>query len=105
MARVALETVKAPTSVMIDCSHANSSKDPSRQPEVLSDVLGQIEDGGDWIHAVMIESHLSSGSQAFPRPVDQLEYGVSITDGCINWDKTEACLRNAADVIDKSRFS
>ena len=105
MARVALETVKAPTSVMIDCSHANSSKDPSRQPEVLSDVLGQIEDGGDWIHAVMIESHLSSGSQAFPRPVDQLEYGVSITDGCINWDKTEACLRNAADVIDRSRFS
>ena len=105
MARVALETVKAPTSVMIDCSHANSSKDPSRQPEVLSDVLGQIEDGGDWIHAVMIESHLSSGSQAFPRPVDQLEYGVSITDGCINWEKTEACLRNAADVIDKSRFS
>ena len=105
MARVALETVKAPTSVMIDCSHANSSKDPSRQPEVLSDVLGQIEDGGDWIHAVMIESHLNSGSQAFPRPVDQLEYGVSITDGCINWNKTEACLRNAADVIDKSRFS
>ena len=105
MARVALETVKAPTSVMIDCSHANSSKDPSRQPEVLSDILGQIEDGGDWIHAVMIESHLNSGSQAFPRPVDQLEYGVSITDGCINWNKTEACLRNAADVIDKSRFS
>ena len=105
MARVALETVKAPTSVMIDCSHANSSKDPSRQPEVLSDVLGQIEDGADWIHAVMIESHLNSGSQAFPRPVDQLEYGVSITDGCINWNKTEACLRNAADVIDKSRFS
>lgn len=105
MARVALETVKAPTSVMIDCSHANSSKDPSRQPEVLSDVLGQIEDGGDWIHAVMIESHLNSGSQAFPRPVDQLEYGVSITDGCINWNKTEACLRNAADVIDKSRFT
>ena len=105
MARVALETVKAPTSVMIDCSHANSSKDPSRQPEVLSDVLGQIEDGGDWIHAVMIESHLNSGSQAFPRPVDQLEYGVSITDGCINWNKTEASLRNAAAVIDKSRFS
>ena len=105
MARVALETVKAPTSVMIDCSHANSSKDPSRQPEVLSDVLGQIEDGGDWIHAVMIDSHLISRRQAFPRTVDQFEYGVSITDGCINWDKTEACLRNAADVIDRSRFS
>jgi 3-deoxy-7-phosphoheptulonate synthase len=104
MARVALDTVKAPASIMIDCSHANSSKDPSRQPEVLDDILGQIEDGGDSIHAVMIESHLKSGSQAFPRPADQLEYGVSITDGCIDWKTTEACLRRAADVVDKSRF-
>ena len=104
MARVALDTVKAPASIMIDCSHANSSKDPSRQPDVLDDILGQIEDGGDSIHAVMIESHLKSGSQAFPRPADQLEYGVSITDGCIDWKTTEACLRRAADVVDKSRF-
>ena len=104
MARVALDTVKAPASIMIDCSHANSSKDPSRQPDVLDDILGQIEDGSDSIHAVMIESHLKSGSQAFPRPADQLEYGVSITDGCIDWKTTEACLRRAADVVDKSRF-
>ena len=104
MARIALEAVKAPSSIMIDCSHANSSKDPSRQPEVLEDVLGQIEDGADTIHAVMIESHLKAGNQAFPRPVDQLEYGVSITDGCIDCDSTEACLRRAAEVIDKTRF-
>ena len=104
MARVALDTVKAPASIMIDCSHANSSKDPSRQPDVLEDILGQIEDGSDSIHAVMIESHLKSGRQAFPRPADQLEYGVSITDGCIDWKTTEACLRRAADVVDKSRF-
>ena len=70
MARIAL-TVKAPTSIMIDCSHANSSKDPSRQPNVLDDVLSQIEDGADAIHAVMLESHLKSGSQAFPRPADR----------------------------------
>jgi 3-deoxy-7-phosphoheptulonate synthase len=104
MARIALDTVKAPTSIMIDCSHANSSKDPSRQPDVLDDVLGQIEDGTDAIHAVMIESHLKSGNQAFPRPSDQLDYGVSITDGCIDWETTEACLRRAADVVDKGRF-
>jgi 3-deoxy-7-phosphoheptulonate synthase len=104
MARIALDTVKAPTSIMIDCSHANSSKDPSRQPDVLDDVLGQIEDGMDAIHAVMIESHLNSGNQAFPRPADQLDYGVSITDGCIDWETTEACLRRAADVVDKARF-
>ena len=87
MARIALDTVKAPTSIMIDCSHANSSKDPSRQPDVLDDVLGQIEDGTDAIHAVMIESHLKSGSQAFPARLISFDYGVSITDGCIDWKR------------------
>ena len=104
MARIALDAVKVPTSIMIDCSHANSSKEPSRQPDVLDDVLGQIEDRADAIHAVMVESHLKSGSQAFPRPADQLDYGVSITDGCIDWNTTEACLRRSADVVDKARF-
>ena len=104
LARIALDAVKAPTSIMIDCSHANSSKDPSRQPDVLNDVLDQIKNGTDAIHAVMVESHLKSGKQAFPRPADQLDYGVSITDGCIDWEKTEACLRRAADVVDKARF-
>ena len=104
-ARDALEKAKAPVSVMIDCSHANSEKDPSRQPAVLDDVLSQIEQKVDCIHAVMIESHLHAGSQAFPRPLDQLDYGVSITDGCIDWATTEACLRRAAEVVDKARFS
>ena len=104
-ARDALEKAKAPVSVMIDCSHANSEKDPSRQPAVLDDVLSQIEQKVDCIHAVMIESHLNAGSQAFPRPLDQLDYGVSITDGCIDWATTEACLRRAAEVVDKARFS
>ena len=104
-AQAALEQANAPVSVMIDCSHANSGKDPARQPAVLDEVLAQIEGGADCIHAVMIESHLKEGSQSFPRPLDQLEYGVSITDGCIDWEKTEACLRRAADVIDKARFS
>jgi 3-deoxy-7-phosphoheptulonate synthase len=90
---------------MIDCSHANSEKDPSRQPAVLDDVLSQVEQNTDCIHAVMIESHLNAGSQSFPRSPHELEYGVSITDGCIDWATTEACLRRAADVVDKSRFS
>ena len=105
MASSALETVKAPNSVMIDCSHANSGKDPSRQPAVLDEVLRQIENGADCLHAVMIESHLNAGNQSFPRPLDQLEYGVSVTDGCIDWSTTEACLRRAAEVVDKARFS
>jgi 3-deoxy-7-phosphoheptulonate synthase len=104
-ARTALEQTNAPVSLMIDCSHANSEKDPSRQPAVLDDVLSQVEQNTDCIHAVMIESHLNAGSQSFPRSPHELEYGVSITDGCIDWATTEACLRRAADVVDKSRFS
>ena len=99
------KAANGPVSIMSDCSHANSGKDPSRQPIVLDAVLKQIKDGKDSLHAVMIESHLKSGSQAFPQPLSDLDYGVSITDGCIDWENTEACLRRAADVIDKSRFS
>ena len=104
-AEEALRSANAPVSIMIDCSHANSEKEPARQPVVLEDVLGQIQRGADSIHAVMIESHLKSGRQSFPRPLQELEYGVSITDGCIDWSSTEACLRRSAEVIDKARFS
>ena len=67
-AEQALRSANAPVSVMIDCSHANSEKDPARQPVVLDEVLAQIQNGADVIHAVMLESHLNSGSQSFPRP-------------------------------------
>ena len=65
--------------------------------EVLGSLLQQVEEGADSIHAFMIESHLHAGSQSFPRPLDQLDYGVSITDGCIDWQTTEACLRRTAE--------
>ncbi len=91
-------------SVMIDCSHDNSGKDPDRQPDVLSDALIQVEAGERSIHAVMLESNLEKGSQSFPRPLDELEYGVSITDGCIDWETTETALRQAYD-SQKVRFS
>tara|TARA_Y100000022_G_scaffold195211_1_gene200563 strand:+ start:339 stop:1397 length:1059 start_codon:yes stop_codon:yes gene_type:complete len=100
-----LDPVEAPCSLMIDCSHANSEKDPSRQPQVLDAVLEQVADGADAVHAFMLESHLHAGSQSFPRPLEELDYGVSITDGCIDWQTTEACLRRAAEVVDKVRFS
>ena len=57
---------------MIDCSHANSDKDPGRQPVVLDAILDQVRDGRHSIHAVMIESHLNSGSQSFPQPLSKL---------------------------------
>lgn len=100
-----LRETRAPCSLMIDCSHANSAKDPSRQPQVLDAVLEQVAEGAESIHAFMLESHLHAGSQGFPCPLDRLEYGVSITDGCIDWRTTEACLRRAAEVVDKIRFS
>ena len=100
-----LKEIDGPCSLMIDCSHANSGKDPARQPEVLDAVLDQVQAGAESIHAFMVESHLHSGSQSFPRPLNELDYGVSITDGCIDWSSTEACLRRAAEVVDKARFS
>jgi len=105
VAEEALNAAKVPASLMIDCSHANSEKDPQRQPVVMEEVLSQVSNGSDIIHSVMIESHLNAGSQSFPRPLDDLEYGVSITDGCIDWSTTEALLRRTAEVIDKARFS
>ena len=86
-------------SVMIDCSHDNSGKDPDRQPDVLRDVLAQIQAGENAIHAVMLESNLKKGTQSFPRPLDELEYGVSITDACIDWETTESAMREAYDAL------
>ena len=104
-ANASLMAANVPASIMIDCSHANSHKDPSRQPEVMSDVLSQIEEGSESIHAIMLESHLKSGNQSFPQPADQLEYGVSITDGCLDWATTESLLLETAEIVAKARFS
>lgn len=84
--------------LVVDCSHANSSKDPSLQPLVLTDVVNQIVDGNGAIKGVMLESHLKHGNQKLGNPAD-LEYGVSITDGCIDWETTETALRNAAELL------
>ena len=82
-------------SILVDCSHDNSTKQPERQPEIFKEVLAQIATGQSAIMGVMIESNLSAGSQPFPRPKSELQYGVSITDGCIDWATTERCLRAA----------
>ena len=80
--------------VMIDCSHANSGKDPSRQPEVLASVVEQSIDDPSIIGA-MIESNLNYGNQSFPEDLNDLKYGVSVTDGCLDWETTEKILREA----------
>jgi 3-deoxy-7-phosphoheptulonate synthase len=80
------------SSLMIDCSHANSGKDPKRQPEVLKSVIEQRAAGRQDIVAVMIESHIHLGSQ--PAVKEGLRYGVSITDACLDWDSTASILRS-----------
>ncbi len=74
-------------SIMIDCSHGNSNKDFRNQPKVVDAIAEQLEQGEDAITGVMIESHLNEGKQGEPKngQIDQLKYGVSITDGCVGW--------------------
>ena len=78
-----------PTNVMVDCSHANSNKQPQNQPLVLQDVVQQRLHGNQDIIGVMLESHLFAGSQPVGKDLSQLSYGVSITDACIDWETTQ----------------
>lgn len=79
--------------IMVDCSHANSNKDPALQPLVMDNVANQILEGNQSIVGLMVESHLGWGAQSIPKDMAQLKYGVSITDACIDWDTTEKTLR------------
>ncbi len=83
------------TSIMVDCSHANSCKDHTRQEEVLNDVMDQIAAGNGRIGSLMIESFLAEGNQKMAERLEDLTYGVSITDKCVDWATTERMLRNA----------
>jgi len=78
--------------IMVDCSHGNSNKDYQKQPEVLESVVQQVVDGNNSISGVMIESNLEAGSQKIASDLNQLKYGVSITDACIDWATTENIL-------------
>ncbi len=75
--------------VMVDCSHGNSNKDHRRQPAVFDAVIDQIVQGNRSIVGMMVESHLFEGSQAIPKNLSELKYGVSVTDKCIDWETTE----------------
>jgi len=84
-----------PANIMVDCSHANSNKDPSLQPLVMNDVVHQIMEGNQSIVGAMLESNINAGNQAIPSDLSQLKYGVSVTDACIDWTSTERLLRDA----------
>ena len=90
----ALAKAKITPNIMVDCSHANSNKDPALQPLVMENVANQILEGNQSIIGLMVESHLNWGCQAIPKNLDDLQYGVSITDACIDWASTETTLRS-----------
>jgi len=85
-------------SIMVDMSHGNSSKQHRRQIEVCNDIADQIESGENRITGVMIESNLIEGNQKAD-DLDNLVYGQSITDACINWDDTKECLHRLAESV------
>lgn len=92
-----------PPFVMVDCSHGNSRKEPANQPLVCEALAQQVAGGQRGITGVMIESHLVSGSQPVA-PIEELTYGQSITDACVDWETTEAMLANLAQAVRKRRL-
>lgn len=85
--------------IMVDCSHANSNKDHNLQPLVLDNVANQIVEGNTSIIGVMMESHLKGGNQKLSSNPDDMEYGVSVTDACVDWETTETALVSMADKL------
>jgi len=94
-AEAELTAAKLPLNIVVDCSHGNSRKNHALQALVLKDVVHQVADGNRSIKGVMLESNLFEGNQKLGALQD-LRYGVSITDACMGWDSTAACLREAA---------
>jgi 3-deoxy-7-phosphoheptulonate synthase len=101
-----LEAAKLPCRLMIDFSHANSEKKFERQVDVARDVAGQVAGGSECVVGVMVESHLNAGAQKFTPGKDDpatLEYGKSITDGCIGWDDSLSVLDVLSEAVKARR--
>ncbi|VWX58187.1 3-deoxy-D-arabino-heptulosonate-7-phosphate synthase, phenylalanine repressible [Burkholderiales bacterium 8X] len=101
-----LEAAKLPPKLMVDCSHANSSKQHVKQIEVAADIGTQIAGGSHSIFGLMIESHLNPGTQKFTAgvdPVGALEYGKSITDACLGWEESLSLLDTLSQAVKQRR--
>jgi 3-deoxy-7-phosphoheptulonate synthase len=90
-----LKKSKLSPRLMVDCSHANSNKDYTKQHIAWNDCLDQRLAGNENLIGLMLESNLLPGNQPLPADPAQLKYGVSITDGCIGWEETEQLIRSA----------
>ena len=85
--------------IMIDCSHDNSNQDYRNQGKVIEDIKSQIISGNKSIFGVMLESNLYPGKQKILDNKDDMQYGVSVTDGCISWDETDSLIKSLAKVV------
>jgi len=95
LAEASLRKAGLSENIVVDCSHANSLKDPALQPLVFTDCVHQIREGNRSIVGLMLESNLHAGNQPIPADLSQLRYGVSVTDGCIDWQTTADTIRRA----------
>jgi len=95
----ALDKAAVARNIMVDCSHANSNKQPELQPLVVDNVANQILEGNRSIVGLMVESNINAGNQSIPSNLDELQYGVSVTDGCIDWESTQSSLRAMREKI------
>jgi len=98
----ALTEKNLPANIVIDCSHENSNKDPSKQEAAFASAISQRIAGNKAIIGMMLESNLGWGNQKIPKDLADLEYGVSITDACIDWNTTERIIKQAANEIKAS---
>ena len=101
-----LEAAKLPATLMVDCSHANSSKQHEKQIDVARDIAAQVSGGGRHIFGVMVESHLNAGAQKFTPGKDdatKLAYGQSITDACLGWDDSVGVIETLAAAVKARR--
>jgi 3-deoxy-7-phosphoheptulonate synthase len=96
----ALAMAKFASNIVVDCSHANTSKDYNRQSVVMSDCVQQICDGNRSIVGLMLESNIEAGNQPIPADLSKLKYGCSVTDPCIDWPTTETSIRRARKVLE-----
>jgi 3-deoxy-7-phosphoheptulonate synthase len=98
-AAAAMQQADLPPAVMVDCSHANSGSDHTRQEGVWNAVLEQYLGGNSALVGLMVESNLYDGKQPIPKDLAQLHYGVSITDACVGWETTERMLIGAYELL------
>ncbi len=97
-----LAAAQLPATLMVDCSHANSSKQHERQIDVARDIAGQVAGGSRHVFGLMIESHLQAGAQKFTpgkNDLHALEYGKSITDACLGWDQSLQALDILSEAV------